>query len=76
MDLLMRNYSAVGVLAVPDDDPAAEADVWTVLADLADHGEISTPVGTVFPFAEVPQMIAGQTAPAAGKSVVRVTPQP
>jgi NADPH2:quinone reductase len=75
LDMLLRNYSAVGVLAVPNDDRAAEADVWTVLTDLVDQGEISTPVGAVFPFEEVPRMIAGLTAPAAGKSVVRVAPR-
>lgn len=72
MDLLLRNYSAVGVLAIPNDDPESEAAVWTRLADLAEKGAITTPVGRVFTFDEVPRMIAEQSAPGAGKSVVRV----
>jgi NADPH2:quinone reductase len=39
---------------------------------LAEQGAITTPVGTVYGFDEVRQMIAEQTAPGAGKSVVRV----
>jgi NADPH2:quinone reductase len=72
MDMVLRNYSAVGVLAVPHDDPAAEAAVWRRLAELAEQGVITTPVGQVYGFDEVPRMIAGQLAPPAGKSVVRV----
>lgn len=72
MDMLLRNYSAVGVLAIPDDDPEAEAMVWRRLADLVEKGAITTPVGRVYAFDEVPQMIAEQSAPRAGKSVVRV----
>jgi len=72
MDMLLRNYTAVGVLATPDDDPLVEAGVWDHLAGLAEQGAISTPVGTVYGFDEVPRMIAEQTAPGAGKSVVRV----
>jgi NADPH:quinone reductase len=71
-DMMRRNYSAVGVLAIPNDDPRVEAAVWDHLADLARRGAIATPVGTVYSFDQVPQMIAGQAAPAAGKSVVRV----
>jgi NADPH2:quinone reductase len=71
MDMLLRNYTAVGVLAIPD-DPDAEAAAWDHLADLAKQGAISTPVGTVYSFGEVPQMITEQTVPGAGKSVVRV----
>jgi NADPH:quinone reductase len=74
MDLLLRNYTAVGVLSVPD-DPAAEAAAWHRLADLAEQGAITTPVGTVYSFAEVPRMITEQTAPGPGKSVVRVAPE-
>lgn len=74
MDMLLRNYSAIGVLAIPHDDPGTEAAVWARLADLADKGAITTPVGTVYGFDEVPRMIAGQIAPGAGKSVVRVAP--
>jgi NADPH:quinone reductase len=72
VDLLLHNHTAVGVLAIPQEDPAAEAAVWGHLKDLAAHGTITTPVGTVYDFAEVPQMIAGQAAPAPGKLVVRV----
>ncbi|GHD42318.1 quinone oxidoreductase family protein [Streptomyces galbus] len=72
MDMLLRNYSAVGVLAIPDDDPEAEAAVWSRLADLAKKGAITTPVGRVYGFDEVPRMITEQAAPGAGKSVVRV----
>lgn len=72
MDVMLRNYSVVGVLAVPDEDPEAEAAVWDRLADLAAQGAITTPVGRVHGFDEVPRMIAGQGAPGAGKSVVRV----
>jgi NADPH2:quinone reductase len=72
MDMLLRNYAAVGVLATPNEDPKAEAAAWDRLADLADEGAITTPVGTVYRFDEVPRMIAEQATPAAGKSVVRV----
>ncbi|SDO64976.1 NADPH:quinone oxidoreductase family protein [Actinacidiphila guanduensis] len=72
MDMLVRNYSAVGVLAIPNDDPEAEALVWSHLADLATKAAITTPVGRVYDFEEVPRMIAEQSAPGPGKSVVRV----
>jgi NADPH2:quinone reductase len=75
MDMLLRSYTAVGVLATPNDDPEAEAAVWDRLAGLAQQGAITTPVGTVYRFDEVPQMIAEQSAPRAGKSVVRVATQ-
>ncbi|MCD0484081.1 NADPH:quinone oxidoreductase family protein [Streptacidiphilus sp. ASG 303] len=71
MDMLLRNYTAVGVLASPG-EPAAEAAVWDRLADLAGRGEIATPVGAVHGFGDVPRMIAAQAAPGPGKSVVRV----
>jgi NADPH2:quinone reductase len=74
MDMILRNYTAVGVLAIPQDDAATEAAVWDHLTDLAEQGAITTPVGTVYGFEEVPRMIAEQTAPRAGKSVVRVVP--
>lgn len=73
MDMMLRNYSAVGVLAMPNDDPEAEAAVWSRLTDLADKGAITTPVGRVYGFSEVPQMIAEQSAPWPGKPVVRVS---
>jgi NADPH2:quinone reductase len=46
--------------------------VWSRLTDLADKGAITTPVGRVYGFSEVPQMIAEQSAPWPGKPVVRV----
>jgi NADPH2:quinone reductase len=72
LDMLMRNYSAVGVLAAgytPDEDAAA----WHALADLAERKAITTSVGTVYPFADVPSMIGQQGSPPPGKSVVRVS---
>ncbi|MBY8881081.1 NADPH:quinone oxidoreductase family protein [Actinacidiphila acidipaludis] len=71
MDLLLRNYSAVGVLATPV-SPEAEAAAWGRLAELAGDRRISVPLGRVYDFAEVPRMIAEQSAPGAGKSVVRL----
>jgi NADPH:quinone reductase len=71
LDMLLRNYSAVGVLASgysPDQDAAA----WAALADLADREVITTPVGSVYSFADVPSMIAQQASPGPGKSVVLV----
>lgn len=72
LDMLLRNYSAIGVLAsgyTPDEDAAA----WDALADLADRKAITTPVGTVYSFADVPSMIRQQASPPPGKSVVRVS---
>lgn len=71
MDLLLRNYSAVGVLATPG-EPAAETAVWERLAELAGAGSVTMPVGRVYDFQDVPRMITEQSAPGAGKSVVRV----
>ncbi|MEU4676115.1 NADPH:quinone oxidoreductase family protein [Micromonospora sp. NPDC023737] len=72
MQLMLRNQTVIGVLSMPKEDPQAEAAVWQRLADLAEQGVITTPVGTVYGFDEVPRMVANQTAPGAGKSVVRV----
>jgi NADPH2:quinone reductase len=72
VDLLMGNWSAVGVFAgghTPEEDAAA----WGRLHDLAERKLITTPVGTVYSFDEVPAMIGQQAAPPAGKSVVRVS---
>ncbi|WP_405577306.1 zinc-binding alcohol dehydrogenase family protein [Streptomyces sp. NBC_01190] len=71
MDMLLRNYTAVGVLATPL-APDAEAAAWDHLAGLAEKGAIAVPLGRVHAFDEVPRMIAEQTTPGAGKSVVRV----
>jgi NADPH2:quinone reductase len=72
MDMLLRNYTAVGVLATGDDDAEREAAVWDHLRGLAERGAITTPVGKVYGFDDVPRMIAEQMAPGAGKTVVRV----
>ena len=72
MDMLLRNYSAVGVLATPG-SPEQEAASWDRLAALAEAGEITTPVGRIYDFADVPLMVARQSAPAPGKSVVRIS---
>ena len=71
MDLLLRDYSAVGVLATPE-RPESEAAVWHDLADLAARRVVTTPLGPVYDFADVPRMITEQSAPGAGKSVVRL----
>ncbi|MGV9915353.1 zinc-binding dehydrogenase [Streptomyces tendae] len=73
-DMLLRNYSAAGVLAGPDKDPAVERAVWERLLALVRGGAVRTPVGTVHDFAGVPEMVAAQPAPEPGKSVVRVAP--
>jgi hypothetical protein len=41
--------------------------------DPAEHKAISTQVGTVYPFAEVPSMIGQQGSLLPGKSVVRIS---
>jgi len=72
LDMLLRSYSAVGVFAggyTPEQDSAA----WDRLVDLAQRQAITTPVGTVYPFDEVPSMIRQQSSPPPGKSVVRVS---
>ncbi|MEU1623638.1 zinc-binding dehydrogenase [Streptomyces sp. NPDC005722] len=71
-DMMMRGHSAVGVLGFPHEDPEQEASVWEHLRRLAERGAIRTPVGKVHTLEDVPRMIAGQIAPPAGKSVVRV----
>jgi NADPH:quinone reductase len=73
-DMLLRNYTAVGVLAIPN-DPIAELAVWDHLRGLAGRGEIMTPLGTEYGFDQVPKMIADLAAPVAGKTVVRVAAQ-
>ncbi len=70
-DMLVRNYSAVGVLAsgyTPQEDAAA----WGALADMAARKAITTPVGRVYDFGQIPSMIREQSEPPPGKSVVRV----
>jgi NADPH:quinone reductase len=72
VDLLLRNYTAVGVLA-GGYSREQDAQAWGRLADLAALGKLDTPVGRVWSFDEVPEMVAQQTTPPPGKSVVRVT---
>jgi NADPH2:quinone reductase len=72
MDLLLRNYTVSGVLATPLHDPEAEAAVWAELVGLAAAGAITTPVGTVYDFADVPRMVLEQATPGPGKTVVAV----
>jgi hypothetical protein len=43
------------------------------LAELATRRAITTPVGSVRYFEDVPRMIAGQAAAAPGKTIVRVS---
>jgi NADPH2:quinone reductase len=73
LDLMLRNLTAVGVLSIAQDDPEAEAMVWRRLAELAGSGAVTTPVGTVYGFGEVPRMVANQTHPGPGTSLVRVS---
>jgi NADPH2:quinone reductase len=71
MDLLIRDYSAVGVFA---GGHTREQDLraWSSLADLAAAGKIRPPVGAVVPFDEVAAMVAGRSGTRPGKRVVRV----
>jgi NADPH2:quinone reductase len=71
VDMLLRNWSAVGVLA-SGHTARQDVAIWDRLLELADRGLLDTPVGTVWPFADVSAMIAQQGAPGPGKSVVRV----
>jgi len=72
IDLLLRNHTAVGVLATPQEDAGKEASVWEHLAELATRRAVTTPVGAVRDFGDVPAMIAGQATAVPGKTVVRV----
>jgi NADPH2:quinone reductase len=72
LDMLLRNYSAVGVFGggyTPEEDATA----FARLEDLVERGAITTPLGRVYEFNEVPSMIEHQARPPAGKSVVRVS---
>ena len=70
-ELMLRNHSAIGVLASPG-RPDQENSAWERLAALAAEGRVAAPLGTLYDFADVPRMIARQSAPPPGKSVVRV----
>jgi NADPH2:quinone reductase len=71
MDLLIRDYSAVGVFA-GGHTREEDLEAWSSLAGLAAAGKIRSPVGAVVPFDEVAAMVAGRTATRPGKRVVRV----
>jgi NADPH:quinone reductase len=71
LHMLLNSYTAAGVF-VPAFTPEEDRAAWQRLAELAGQGMITTPVGTVYGFDEVPAMIAQQSAPPPGKSVVRV----
>ncbi|GIF73737.1 quinone oxidoreductase family protein [Asanoa siamensis] len=71
VDMLLRNYTAVGVLADAH-SPAGEEAAWGRLAELAEQGLLRTPVGKVWSFDQVPDMIAEQTTPPPGKIVVKI----
>jgi NADPH:quinone reductase-like Zn-dependent oxidoreductase len=60
------------------EDSAAEAVVWAELVELDTAATITTPVGAVYDFEDVPRMVAEQAAPGPGpgKTVVEVSGQP
>ena len=71
LDMLVRNYSAAGVFAgglTSEEDAAANRRLF----ELADRKAITTPVGNVYEFADVPEVLAGCESPPPGKSVIRV----
>lgn len=72
LPLMMGNVGVAGVLAVPQQNAAAEAAVWARLNGLATAKAITTPVGSVYQFEEVPRMVAELASAAPGKTVVRV----
>lgn len=53
---LLRNYSAVGVLATGY-TPEQDAVAWKALTDLADRKEIAASGGAVYAFDDVPAMM-------------------
>lgn len=71
VDMVMRNYSVVGVFAAGFSPEENAADIGE-LHRLADAGRITTPIGQVSDMADVPAVIASMasTAPP-GKLVVR-----
>jgi NADPH2:quinone reductase len=72
LSLMLGNQGVLGVLAIPQPDPTAEAEVWATLETLAAERAITTPVGSVYGYEDVPAMVAGQAEAAPGKIVVRV----
>ncbi|XVU28918.1 NADPH:quinone oxidoreductase family protein [Actinoplanes sp. CA-054009] len=69
--MLLGNWSAVGVLS-SGYTVAEDAVAWGRLGELAGQGLLDTPVGRIWSYGDVPAMIAGQSAAAPGKHVVRV----
>ncbi|MFB9836240.1 zinc-binding dehydrogenase [Actinoallomurus acaciae] len=73
MDMVLRNYSVVGVYAggtTPDQDAAA----YGTMLGMAERGVIRTPIGTVSPFEEVPAVLARMASGGpAGKHIIRVS---
>jgi NADPH2:quinone reductase len=56
-DMLLRNDTAAGMLAVPR-SADSEAAAWRRLAGRAERERSASPVGTVHDFRDVPQMSA------------------
>jgi NADPH2:quinone reductase len=71
LDLVVRNYAAVGVFA--GGTPAEDKEAYDRLAELANSGVIKTPVTTVASFDDLPDVIAQIPTAAPGKAVVRVS---
>lgn len=71
VDMVMRNYSVVGVFAAGF-TVEENAEHIAALHHMADEGRISTPIGEIADMADVPRVIASQGSTAApGKLVVR-----
>lgn len=71
LDMVLRNYAAVGVFAGGTEEEDRIA--YGRLADLAGRGLIRTPVTRVASFDEVPDVIAAIPTAAPGKAVVRIS---
>lgn len=72
MDMVRRNYSAVGVFA-GGFTPQEDAEAYGRLCELAEQKVIATPVGSVRDFDDVPAVIADLRSPRYGKTIVRVS---
>jgi NADPH2:quinone reductase len=72
-DMVMRNYSAVGVF-LGGFSPAEDRDAFDRLCAMAERGELKTLIGKVGAFADVPGIIhLLESNPPPGKLVVRIT---
>ena len=71
LDMVVRNYTAVGVFA--GGTPAEDKEAYDRLAELANSGVIKTPVTTVASFDDLPDVIAKIPTAAPGKAVVRIS---